>query len=81
MVGHTDKDVDAGFSKISDKLKIKDAETIQELINLIASVGTIYTAKPLDRMLNVKEFLTQHINKIDQISEPLHFKFVASSSV
>ena len=80
MVGHTHEDVDAGFSKISDKLKIMDAETIPELINVIKSVGSKYTAKPLDRMLNVKEFLTPYINKIDQISEPLHFKFVSSSS-
>ena len=80
MVGHTHEDVDAGFSKISDRLKIQDAETIPELVNVVKSVGEKYSAQTLDNMLNVKEYLTPHINVIDKISQPLHFKFVSSSN-
>lgn len=76
MVGHTHEDVDAGFSKIAENLKKKDAETIPELLKLIENVGPKYLSTELDKMLDVKSFLLPHLNEIKQISQPLHFKFV-----
>ncbi|XP_053381316.1 uncharacterized protein LOC123543812 [Mercenaria mercenaria] len=68
-VGHTHEDVDAAFSKISEKLKVKDAETIPQLVNIIPD------SEELDNMFNVKTWLEPCFNDISQISKPLHFKF------
>ncbi|XP_053381351.1 uncharacterized protein LOC123565970 [Mercenaria mercenaria] len=65
-VGHTHEDVDAAFSKISEKLRTTDAETLDDLIALLPKPEEIL------HMFDVKNWLAPHIADIEKHSEPLH---------
>ena len=67
-VGHTHEDIDAAFSKISEKLRKNDAETIPDIINLVSGMEKI------NYIWDVKKWLSPEMNKTVGISEPLHFK-------
>ncbi|XP_053388934.1 uncharacterized protein LOC128546019 [Mercenaria mercenaria] len=69
-VGHTHEDVDAALSKISEKLRTTDAETLDDLIALLPKPEEIL------HMFDVKNWLAPQIADIEKHSEPLHFKFV-----
>ena len=68
IVGHTHEDVDAGFSKISEKLRRNDAATLDDLMNLLP--------KPvmLEQMFDFKKWVDPHFSRLDYVSEPLHYK-------
>ncbi|XP_053391842.1 uncharacterized protein LOC128554598 [Mercenaria mercenaria] len=69
-VGNTHEDVDAAFSKISEKLRTTDAETLDGLIALLPKPEEIL------HMFDVKNWLAPHIADIEKHLEPLHIKFV-----
>lgn len=69
IVGHTHEDVDAGFSKISEKLRRNDVQTVDELLNILPNSEVIKT------LYDVKTWLEPHISNIQHITQPLHYKF------
>ena len=68
-MGHTHEDVDAGFSKISQKLRTNDCETLDELEKLLPN------SNHLTHMFDVKAWLDGHLVDIQKHTQPLHFKF------
>ena len=68
IVGHTHEDVDAGFSKISEKLRRNDAETLDSLIDLLPKPAL------LDQLFDFKAWVDPYFSIIEAISEPLHYK-------
>lgn len=73
-VGHTHEDIDAAFSKISTKLQKSDAETLPDLIHLLPN------SQLISEMLDIKSYLNDHINKINYITDPLHYKIARSGN-
>ncbi|XP_045163687.2 uncharacterized protein LOC123528008 [Mercenaria mercenaria] len=69
FVGHTHEDVDAGFSRIWEFLRRKDAETLEDLTNLLPN------SELLNDMLDIKAWLEPHLNIISKHTVQHHFKF------
>ena len=69
FVGHTHEDVDAGFSKIAEKLRKTDAETVEELKKLLPDV------QELEGMLDIKAWLSPHLATLSHHSGHHHFRF------
>lgn len=69
VVGHTHEDIDAAFSKISEKLRTKDAETLPTLLKIIPDVSEIKF------LYNIRDWLIPVINNFKQHTDPLHYRF------
>lgn len=70
FVGHTHEDVDACFSKIAEKLKRNDAETIPELKQHLPNVTE------LDHMLDIRSWLLPSLAVVKKHTVPHHFRFL-----
>ena len=68
-MGHTHEDIDAGFSRIAETLRTKEAETLPELKAILPDCHQIKA------LFDIKEWLEPHLNTISQHSKPLHFRF------
>lgn len=68
-VGHTHEDIDAAFSRVSEKLRKTEAETLVGLIDLLPN------SKQTGGLYDIKGWLEKHINPIKGHTVPLHFKF------
>ncbi|KAK3087076.1 hypothetical protein FSP39_001333 [Pinctada imbricata] len=69
QVGYTHEDIDAAFSRISEKLRKTDAETLPRLQSVVGG------AQRLGGLYDMKTWLAQWINDIEHHSKPLHYKF------
>ena len=69
IVGHTHEDVDALFSKISQKLKKNDAETIPHLKELLPD------PTDLENMLDIKTWLQPSLSVVKKHTGPHHYRF------
>ncbi|KAK3098746.1 hypothetical protein FSP39_022657 [Pinctada imbricata] len=69
QVGHTHEDIDAAFSRISEKLRKTDAETLPRLQSVVGG------ARRLGGLYDIKTWLAPWINDIEHHSKPLHYKF------
>ena len=67
-VGHTHEDIDASFSRLADKLRRNEAETLPRLTHLLQS-------KSFRVNFDIKKWITPCINKIAKHTKPLHFRF------
>lgn len=67
-VGQTHEDVDSAFSKISERLKKNDAESLNDL-------KLLSNTELLDKMYDVKSWIAPAISDITGVSQPLHYKF------
>jgi hypothetical protein len=65
--------VDAAFSKVADKLRKTDVETVQKFIDLV-------DGKMLDNMYDVKSWLSPEIKSLTGVSGPLHYKFCKAAT-
>lgn len=72
MVGHTHEDIDACFSKVSDILRRNDAETLDDLVNLLPKVKYVF---------DVRSWLEDNIHDVRKHTPPLHCKFKNSGHV
>ena len=68
-MGHTHEDVDARFSKIAEKLRTNDAETIPQLASLLPSVTELH------HMLDIKSWIKPYLWDMEKHTEQHHFKF------
>ncbi|CAC5375163.1 unnamed protein product [Mytilus coruscus] len=69
VVGHTHEDIDAAFSKISEKLRTKDVETLPTLLKIIPDVSEIKF------LYNIRDWLIPVISNFKQHTDPLHYRF------
>ena len=69
LVGHTHEDVDARFSKIAEKLRKNEAETLPQLAALLPSVTE------LNHMLDIKAWLMPYLWDMEKHTEQHHYKF------
>ena len=69
-MGYNHEDVDAAFSQISTKLRQKDVETYDDLLELLPS--------PTDpkSMFDVKAWLEPHMSVPQKHTVPLQFRFI-----
>ena len=72
FVGHTHEDVDSCFSRISQKLKKNDAETIPALKKFLPNVNE------LDNMLDIKTWLLPSLRSVTHHTAPHHYRFTRS---
>lgn len=75
MVGHTHEDIDACFSKVSDILRRNDAETLDDLVNLLPNVTNI------KYVFDVRSWIEDNIRDVRKHTQPLHYKFKNSGHV
>ena len=68
-MGHTHEDVDCAFSKISETLRRREAETLDDLLQLLPDT------RMLKDLVNVKGWLAPAIEEVSGVSRPLHYKF------
>ena len=68
-VGHTHEDIDAEFSRIAEKLRKTDAETLVQLMNLLPA------SKQTGGLYDIKGWLEKHIRPITGHSGALHYRF------
>jgi hypothetical protein len=73
MVGHTHEDIDACFSKVADKLRRNDAETL-DLIELLPNVNVI------NFIYDFRTWIYNNICDLRKHTRPLHFKFRCNES-
>jgi len=73
-VGHTHEDIDSRFAAIAEKLRKTNAETIQNLRNMLQNSEMINT------LFDIKSWISPHLNKIHHITNPLHFKVKLADS-
>ncbi|MES9882940.1 MAG: hypothetical protein ABW185_18890 [Sedimenticola sp.] len=66
--------MDAAFSRIAEKLRRNDAETIPEILDLLPNPGLVET------MFDVREWLSPMINVVQKHTQPLHFKIQRTGS-
>ena len=83
IAGHTYEDIDQRFSVISNVLKIKDIDTLEEMLELVEK-GTSYTeafviAQKLEHIHNWKTFIIPHLlqrgDQLTGITFPHHIRF------
>lgn len=75
MVGHTHEDIDACFSKLADKLRRNDAETLDDLIALLPSVTVI------NYVYDVRTWIQDSICDLRKHTRPLHYKFRSNDAI
>ncbi|KAH3844072.1 hypothetical protein DPMN_086324 [Dreissena polymorpha] len=71
IVGHTHEDIDAKFSEVSRLLNTKDAEYFDDFLNVLKN------AERITQLFDVKSWIEGDLNKVEHITQPLHFKFVS----
>lgn len=75
LVGHTHEDVDQCFSKISQKLKEKDALTIPHLEALINNSQTPQPhVSKVNTVWNISGWLEPYINQVHNITFPKMYR-------
>lgn len=67
MVGHIHEDIDARFSKVADKLRRNDAETLDDLVALLPSVTVI------NYVYDVRTWIQDSICDLRKHTRPLHY--------
>lgn len=75
MVGHTHEIIDACFSKVSDILRRNDAETLDDLVNLLPNITNI------KYVFDVRSWFEDNILDVWKHTQPLHYKFKNSGHV
>lgn len=75
MVGHTHEDIDACFSKVADKLRRNDAETLDDLIALLPSVTVI------NYVYDVRTWIQDSICDLRKHTRPLHYKLRSNDAI
>ncbi|KAI8516455.1 hypothetical protein Bbelb_050360, partial [Branchiostoma belcheri] len=75
LVGHTHEDVDQFFSKISSTLQRQDVATVEELIHAFNHSFPNVKTWELEAILDVKAFLGDVSNELEQHSSCQAFKF------
>lgn len=75
MVGHTHEDIDARFSKVADKLRRNDAETLDDLVALLPSVTVI------NYVYDVRTWIQDSICDLRIHTRPLHYKFRSNDAI
>ena len=87
IMGHTHEDIDQKFSIISNVLKRKDIDTLDEMLQLVEK-GTSYMeafvkARKLEHIHNWKTFITPHLlrggDHLTGITLPHHMRFYMDS--
>ena len=66
--------MDAAFSRISEKLRVTDIATFEELLHMLPK------AEALKNLYDVKAWLDPHLSQCTQQTQPLHYKFEASDA-
>ena len=72
-VGHTHEDVDAAFSRISEKLRKTDVSTLDDLVNVLPR------SEHLSNVFDVKKWLDTSVADPEFHTEPHHYKWESSS--
>ncbi|WAR30311.1 hypothetical protein MAR_032853, partial [Mya arenaria] len=67
-VGHTHEDIDSKFATIADTLRTQNAETLDSLL------GMLEKPEEIRNLFDVRGWISPNLNKILQITNPLHFK-------
>ena len=89
IVEHTHEDIDQRFSVISNVLKKKDIDTLEEMLELVEK-GTSYTeafviARKLEHIRDWKTFITPHLlqggDQLTSITFTHHFRFYIQNRV
>ncbi|CAH1239932.1 Hypp5908 [Branchiostoma lanceolatum] len=75
LVGHTHEDVDQFFSQVAYRLGKEDATTVEELAKTIEACFPNVQAEELDAIFDVKEYLGDVSNNLEQHSCPHAFRF------
>ena len=70
-VGHTHEDIDAAFSRIAERLRKSEAETLPELLNIVPHAEEITGG-----MFNITGWMAPFIVDIRKHTKPLHYKFI-----
>ena len=72
-VGHTHEDVDAAFSRISEKLRKTDVPTLDDLISILPR------SEALSNVYDVKTWLNSHVNDPEFHTKAHHYKWESNS--
>lgn len=75
MLAHTHEDIDACFRKVSDIPRRNDAETLDDLVNLLPNVTGI------KYVFDVRSWIEDNIRDVRKHTQPLHYKFKNSGHV
>lgn len=75
MVGHIHEDIDARFSKVADKLRRNDAETLDDLVALLPSATVI------NYVYDVRTWIQDSICDLRKHTRPLHYKFRSNDAI
>lgn len=81
IVGHTHEDIDQRFSSISSALKLRDINSLKELLQIIQEKPSrsepFIRAEHLEHVQDWKKFISPHLRKdaFVGISQPHHFRF------
>lgn len=75
MVGHIHEDIDSRFSKVADKLRRNDAETLDDLVALLPSVTVI------NYVYDVRTWIQDSICDLRKHTRPLHYKFRSNDAI
>ncbi len=70
-MGHTHEDIDAAFSRIAEKLRQNEVETLPELLHIAPEVLEIRGG-----MYDISGWLTEYIVDIRKHTKPLHYRFL-----
>ena len=77
LVGYTNEDVDQCFSKISQKLKEKDALIMPDLEALISSSQTPHPkVANINTVWNISGWLEPYINQVHNITFPKMYRYI-----
>ncbi|KAH3817701.1 hypothetical protein DPMN_119256 [Dreissena polymorpha] len=71
IVGHTHEDIDAKFNEVSRLLNTKDAEYFDDFVKVLKN------AERITLLFDVKSWIDGELNKVDHVTQQLHFKFVS----
>ncbi len=69
-VGHTHEDIDAAFSRIAERLRQNEAETLHDLLHKLPEVTEIRGG-----MHDISGWMKPYIVDIRKHTRPLHYKF------
>lgn len=75
MLSHTHEDIDACFRKVSDIPRRNDAETLDDLVNLLPNVTGI------KYVFDVRSWLDGNIRDVRKQTQHLHYRFKNSGHV
>ncbi|XP_035680730.1 uncharacterized protein LOC118418795 [Branchiostoma floridae] len=75
LVGHTHEDVDQFFSRVAEKLRKRDATTVEELVDVIEKSFPNVEGEELDAVLDVKDYMGDVCNHLEQHSCPHQYRF------